>query len=717
VALRNTLIHVTKIFILVILVVLEVVDEEIEEEMLLAQALYEELVDFRPVPVLLKPSKYIPCDNFRNRLPEPEELEEEEEEEEEEVTEDFVYIYDDTPCYAADEQTCCDAQTEIDEEIEGACTCPPKSTCGCASQNEATDRRTSCCEEEKSTDSPCVRYEEAVRRSCHEELTPCLQNEESTRIKSCHEDNTRQNPSCGCRENSRKLCFDEINASYKSHCRSACTSRKNDQDKECEMTQYQHVCPYYRKLLAENSYDCSPKETKKKRCECKEKAKEFIETPLCQCERCVEERKKKITTYVISGLKETESNEMVPIIDRVILEKPCECLKNYEKKVEEYEKEKEESAKRPCDCRKEAKKLIEEPLCPCEKCQEDRRRKAMKYIIGGIKETESDQKIPIIEGVTTGKPCRCLKEYENRIDKYEAFQKSRKLVCSMKEQNHKFIIGGVVNTRQGPVYVISGMRPPLDCICAKKARAEEEEKRREAMMPHVPPGRVMYGICGVKETPQGNVYILNSALPIEDCQCMGVYQQFREEHAACIKLYEDYLALMKDEYNEFMNEMLPPSRISSRIGSVFDEEEADEGEKNEKSESETTELEKGVEETAEAWVQENVESNGEPELTEDVKMQRTCECCRRVCWMSYIYPVCCYCGYVQKVECEECICGIKEIPCIDCTCGPEEVEEEEIEEEEQKLKRFFIFKKILCNYRWQMELIKVVITLFSFLDI
>jgi hypothetical protein len=174
---------------------------------------------------------------------------------------------------------------------------------------------------------------------------------------------------------------------------------------------------------------------------------------------------------------------------------------------------------------------------------------------------------------------------------------------------------------------------------------------------------------------------------------------------------------MKDEYNEFMNEMLPPSRISSRIGSVFDEEEADEGEKNEKSESETTELEKGVEETAEAWVQENVESNGEPELTEDVKMQRTCECCRRVCWMSYIYPVCCYCGYVQKVECEECICGIKEIPCIDCTCGPEEVEEEEIEEEEQKLKRFFIFKKILCNYRWQMELIKVVITLFSFLDI
>nr|XP_008199278.2 PREDICTED: uncharacterized protein LOC103314609 [Tribolium castaneum] len=637
-------------------------DKEIEEELILAQSIYDDLVNFKPVPKLLKPSKFVPCVNFRYK----QQLKAEMDEREEEVKE----VQDDAPCYLEYVH----AETET-EEIHGECVCPPTNTCPCALKDQSVQ---------------CGSKKIAIEE-CHEETTCSC--EEPVKKECLFESST-------VFDSSANSDFASIRAQYGSVKRKSVESEPKNTCKHAEdVARFEWYCEYKNR-----------KPEEKKSCRCKQKYREVVEKPFCQCEQCQDERRKKGTIYGIAGMKETESDAVIPIIDQVLAQKPCDCLKKYEARIDQFEKEK----KKPCSCRREAQKLIETPFCQCDKCKEDRKQKAEKFIIGGLKETTEDN-VPIIEGITSERPCICVKQYDEKADKYEEFQKRKQLVCSLKQQQDKYIIDGVISTPEGPMYVISGMRPPIDCACAKNARKEEEEKRMEAIMPHAPGGRIRYGITGVKETPTGNVYILDSALPTEECDCMAVYQQFEDEHFPCMGLYERYLAQTKDAYNEFMKEMLPPSsRRSSVTSSVFRQsvvegvenvklEPVEEEEKQ--SEVSSPKSEPCVKESKLDQAIEPCEKKSHPCAKEEnieprEKKSKLCSACSQ----SY-YAACCSCG---QVECKDCTCG-KVIECVDCTCGPEEVEEEEVveeEEEEQELKRFFIFDKILCNRRWQKKVLK-----------
>lgn len=642
-------------------------DEDIENELTAAQLIYENLVEFKPVPKLLKPSKHYVCDNFRNREPSDFSIEEVEEEK------NLERVQDDSPCYLEYVQPCC--EPEISEQFDGGCTCPPKSTCPCSVQVKA------CVDESvqfapKNISSSCWKPTKSVKVS---EIT-CQEDNDGT--KSSQQKNSLNNSANYTVASTRSQCGTVI-------AKPEIVSEKDEIKQTCKHAEGLALFDWYCEYKNRATED-------KKSCRCKKKYKDLVEKPFCQCEKCQEERKMKAAIFGIQGMKETEEG-VIPIIDGVTQKKPCKCLSKYQERIKCFEKE----AKILCRCRKEAQKLIETPFCQCERCKEDRKQKEAKYIIGGIKESVSENKIPIIEGISKERPCRCLKEYEDKADAYQEFQERKKLVCSLKEQQDKFMIGGIVNTPEGPVYVITGMRPPIDCVCAKNARKEEEEKRMEAIMPHAPAGRIRYNIVGVKETPAGNMYILDSALPIEECDCMAVYKKFEDEHYQCITLYEKYLAQMKDVYNDFMKDMLPPtsSRRSSMASSAFRENIENETE-------DTVANEDAVEEKTEEQTVEKTQLKEEPELAIFKKSLEPCDQQLKLCQSCMVKSysnVCCDCN---KLDCNDCTCG-KIIECVDCTCGPEEVEEEPEVKEEITLKRFFIFQKILCNRKWQKNVIKV----------
>ncbi|XP_044270889.1 uncharacterized protein LOC123015290 [Tribolium madens] len=652
-------------------------DREIKEELILAQSIYDNLVDFKTVPKLLKPSRFTPCVNFRYKEQSMKAEMEEQEEEEKEV-EEVREIQEDAPCYLEYVQPCCDAETET-EELKGGCGCPPQNTCPCSLKNQLEQ----CSSKKVAIEENC--------EDCHEEVTetktcPCEGPiSEKPRIESSTVFNSSVNTE---------------RASIRAQCGSV--KRKS----ESEESGVKNTCKHAEDLARFEWY-CEYKNSKledKKSCCCKTKYREVVEKPFCQCEKCQEERTKKGTLFAIGGMKETGPDSVIPIIDAVLEGKPCDCLKKYEAMIEQFEKEK----KKPCSCRKEAQKLVETPFCQCEKCKEDRKHKAEKFIIGGIKETESEDNVRIIEGITNERPCLCLQQFDEKADKYEEFQARKELVCSLKQQQDKYIIGGVASTPEGPMYVISGMRPPIDCACAQNARKEEEEKRMAAVMPHVPGGRIRYGITGVKETPTGNVYILDSALATEECDCMAVYQKFEEEHFPCMSVFEKYLAHTKDVYNEFMKNMLPPSsRRSSMASSAFRASVVEDVQNvNIETEQEPVENMKQSEEMPK--LEEEFQPCEKEEKPKKAQMEEKFEPCQK---KSKLCSTCasqgCNCG---KIECKDCTCG-KVVECVDCTCGPEEIEEEEVveeevEEEEKELKRFFIFKKILCDRKWQRKVLK-----------
>ncbi|KAJ8985013.1 hypothetical protein NQ317_016924 [Molorchus minor] len=128
-------------------------------------------------------------------------------------------------------------------------------------------------------------------------------------------------------------------------------------------------------------------------------------------------------------------------------------------------------------------------------------------------------------------------------------------------QDLKFAIGGVVNTPQGPIYIITGMRPPVECECARVLREKAEEQLRLQRAPKMPPtGRIKYEITGVKGMPDGeeNVFILSQALNVDDCECMKLFNKFEEAHTSCFKIYEDFLNQIQDSLKEYNTEMEGP---------------------------------------------------------------------------------------------------------------------------------------------------------------
>ncbi|XP_063925547.1 uncharacterized protein LOC135139296 [Zophobas morio] len=695
-------------------------DDDIENELRIAQNMYAELVNFKPVPKLLKPSRYIPCDNFRNKT-----LESETQEETEEVVDDTLYCV----CAGIDvskRSVSCECSPEpcyfADDEPESCVCAPQENTCGCVSDGEEPEsiQNTCGCDlESKKSEEQCTYGSESAKVT-----SECFSEGRSRgREDKCHYED--QPGSCGC--NVQPSAENKKEKNIKST-GDECESPENIQSPRCGKykEREEEPCKHAKNLqLYDQWYHLlRPGGQSKQPCSCKQKYKKFIQTPLCQCKQCQDERRMKNITYIITGMKETESHDVIPIIDRVVEGKLCDCLKKYENKIIEYELDKEVEDKILCKCQKAVQQMLDTPLCQCPRCKENRRSRAAKFIIKGVKQTDSET-FHIIEGISMGKPCDCMKEYEKRAKKYQVYKQGKDVMTTMKRQEHKYVIGGVASTPRGPKYVITGMRPPIDCTCAKQARQEAKERHMQAIMPHVPGGRIQYQIVGVKETPKGNVYVLDSALKTPDCDCMAIFKTFEQQHSVCMHVYEQYLAKMKDDYNQFMNEMLPPSssRRSSRgsnLSSLRDENKEKQVTEEEEIENENEEIVKSENKVEEVDTGEKLEEDAtatqvsthelepqKPEKSSDCKEQtppcsRTCGTGPAFCECGNpFYLVCCECCKVQRDECVQCTCGGQVIECVDCTCG-----DEEIEEEKTQLKRFFIFDKISCKHKWQMNVLK-----------
>ncbi|CAH0560436.1 unnamed protein product [Brassicogethes aeneus] len=153
------------------------------------------------------------------------------------------------------------------------------------------------------------------------------------------------------------------------------------------------------------------------------------------------------------------------------------------------------------------------------------------------------------------KKCPCLLNYVEKLQFYEEYKKRMAAMMKIKSQSDKYVLGGVVNTKNGPVYLISGIRKEPDCKCAKVIKKQLENKQMVAIMPNKPGGRVTYTISGVKETPNGNVFILSEAKDIQECPCMEMFRKFEAAHTFCSDFYDKYLNQMEDNIKDYLLEL------------------------------------------------------------------------------------------------------------------------------------------------------------------
>ncbi|KAJ8917750.1 hypothetical protein NQ315_005201, partial [Exocentrus adspersus] len=361
-------------------------------------------------------------------------------------------------------------------------------------------------------------------------------------------------------------------------------------------------------------------------CECKEKSKIYTGP---RCKKCQEKERQKYLERIVIGLKETDSHRMVPVIEVTRLLPSCDCLQNYAERILSMEARKKiESCKAQfvvggvamtnqgpvymlstalltekeqscvprkqknkcqqtksapveengeenlkysgCKCKQELDKFLEHK-CTCEKCNETLREEPT-YIMGGSTATETGT-IPLIQGIYEQR-CDCLERYMEKIDRLEKYRKRIEARYNLKSHSLKYTIGGVVNGPDGPVYVITGMRPPVDCECARALRRKQEEELHLQEMAKMPPtGRIKYQISGVRHTPEGNVFIISQALPIDDCSCMKLFDTYAEAHKACLDAYENFLLQTNEELEQYMAE-------ESKRGQLEEATDGDGGEEN-----------------------------------------------------------------------------------------------------------------------------------------
>lgn len=222
-----------------------------------------------------------------------------------------------------------------------------------------------------------------------------------------------------------------------------------------------------------------------------------------------------------------------------------------EEKDKTKEEEEEEDMKYSgCKCRQEVERLLNHE-CTCKECQE-RIKKEVIHIIGGTRCINDQNAVNILQGIHEQR-CDCLAKYREKIDRLDDYRKRIEARYNLKSQTLKFSIGGVVSGPNGPVYVITGMRRPVECECAKAARRKEEEEQQSRQMARMPPtGRIKYQITGVRNTPTGNVFIISQALAVDDCECVKLYDTFSQAHRACLDIYESYLKQTNEALEEYV---------------------------------------------------------------------------------------------------------------------------------------------------------------------
>lgn len=241
-------------------------------------------------------------------------------------------------------------------------------------------------------------------------------------------------------------------------------------------------------------------------CKCKEEVQKFIETNLCQCEKCKADRaaatERKKPTYIISGMQE------IYAANRQHLEE-----------AEDAEEEREDV-------------------------------------------NEEKTVVPVIAGVKSKKTCDCLRKYQARTKMYEEMKKRFDAQHNLKTLQKQYVIGGVTHSPTGdPVYMLSGVLPEKECACAKAYEEQLKEERRLANMPTIPLGRQKYIISGVHETEQGNIFVLSGAAAIEDCSCLRMYKCYEHKHIPCLQTYQEYLKKIEIDKEEYMKEIATDGRF------------------------------------------------------------------------------------------------------------------------------------------------------------
>lgn len=119
--------------------------------------------------------------------------------------------------------------------------------------------------------------------------------------------------------------------------------------------------------------------------------------------------------------------------------------------------------------------------------------------------------------------CECLEKRQEKIAQYHDYIKRINARLHLKMQPNKYVIGGVVNRPAGepPIYIISSVIP-TECDCRQPV---------------------------VNNTTN---YELDHPEP--KCECKTILDQFEQEHATCINLYENYLTKIQRNFNEHMED-------------------------------------------------------------------------------------------------------------------------------------------------------------------
>nr|CAI5850204.1 unnamed protein product [Callosobruchus analis] len=244
-------------------------------------------------------------------------------------------------------------------------------------------------------------------------------------------------------------------------------------------------------------------------------------------------------TYMIGGIVMTEVGPAYMV--------SSVCVKKEIKKPEEEPEDPD-----ACKCKKEVDRFLKH-RCECEACRAQERMENATYIIAGMKEQQIEEPIPIISGCMLQRKCNCLERYMDKLRRIQEYRQRLEARWRMMSLQQKYAVGGVIQTPRGPVYLLTGIRPPVQCACAEMLRRQQEEEETRKRMPEPPPtGRIKYHIQGVRQMKDGqNVYILSQALPIEPCPCEDLYNRFQGAHSKCMAKYSDFLEKIKDAHSDW----------------------------------------------------------------------------------------------------------------------------------------------------------------------
>lgn len=220
-----------------------------------------------------------------------------------------------------------------------------------------------------------------------------------------------------------------------------------------------------------------------------------------------------------------------------------------------------------CDCKAEVQHMIDTSVCRCDKCMEELRKKQKTlFMIASSQMTDEEQLIPVIGGVKPRRTCKCLERYQEYVAQYEDMKLRKAAIDELKSMCKQFIIGGIV-TRPGskPIFILGSTVPIKESPSVILRKQQMEEERRIANMPKPIPGGLKCVIGGVRETPEGNIFMIQNVVPKPDCRCMEMYKKFQSKHERCMDLYEKYKKKIDTDIESYMQEIAGDERYGLQV--------------------------------------------------------------------------------------------------------------------------------------------------------